>query len=276
MTRTRGCSRSTGPSPRCRRSRRSPIGTALGFQYIYPNNAMTYSCNFLNMLFRPLTDQQYLPHPALEKAVDVLFILHADHEQNASANVMRSIGSAQTDPFACLSGAIAALYGPLHGGANEAVVRMLTRIGGEGQRPRDDQTGKEPRGAPDGLRDTGVYNNYDPRASVIKRIAEDVFEVVPRSPLLDVALELERIALEDEFFVSRKLYPNVDFYSGLIYQAIGLPTEMFPVMFAIPRTVGWLAQWQEMVTDPEQRISRPRQVYTGKCQRQYVRLEERE
>ena len=248
---------------------------SLGFPYIYPNNAMTYSCNFLNMLFRPLTDQQYLPHPALEKAVDVLFILHADHEQNASANVMRSIGSAQTDPFACLSGAIAALYGPLHGGANEAVVRMLTRIGAKDNVPA---MIKRVKNREELLMGFGhrVYNNYDPRASVIKRIAEDVFEVVPRSPLLDVALELERIALEDEFFVSRKLYPNVDFYSGLIYQAIGLPTEMFPVMFAIPRTVGWLAQWQEMVTDPEQRISRPRQVYTGKCQRQYVRLEERE
>jgi citrate synthase len=246
-----------------------------GFPYIYPNNHMTYACNFLNMLFHPLADEQYRPHPALEKAIDVLFILHADHEQNASTNVMRSIGSSQSDPFACLAGAAASLYGPLHGGANEAVVRMLEKIGSKDNVP---DTIKRVKRREERLMGFGhrVYKSYDPRAKVIKEIADEVFKVVPRNPLLDIALELERIALEDDFFVSRSLYPNVDFYSGLIYQAMGFPSELFPVLFAIPRTVGWLAQWQEMITDPEQRISRPRQAYTGSDERSYVPIDERD
>ncbi|MEQ9569511.1 MAG: citrate/2-methylcitrate synthase, partial [Longimicrobiales bacterium] len=210
----------------------------------------------------------------LERALDVLFILHADHEQNCSATTMRVIGSAEADPYSALAGAMAALYGPLHGGANEAVLRMLHRIGDVKNVPDfiDGVKNREERLMGFGHR---VYKSYDPRAAIIKRTAEEVFEVTGRNPLLDIALELERIALEEDFFVSRNLYPNVDFYSGLIYQALGFPVEMFPVLFAIPRTVGWLAQWQEMLEDDEQRIARPRQVFTGRERREFVPVEER-
>ncbi|HJS29208.1 MAG TPA: citrate synthase, partial [Anaerolineales bacterium] len=229
-----------------------------GLPYIYPDNDLSYTGNFLNMMYR-MTEPQFQVNPVLERALDVLFILHADHEQNCSTTAMRVIGSSQADPYSALAGAAAGLYGPLHGGANEAVLRMLDEIGGVSEVPDFIESVKrgERRLMGFGHR---VYKNYDPRASIIKKIADQVFEVTGRSPLLDVALELERIALEDDYFVSRKLYPNVDFYSGIIYQAMGLPVKMFPVMFAIPRTVGWLAQWEEMITDPEQKIARPRQL----------------
>jgi citrate synthase len=218
--------------------------------------------------------KEYKPNPVLERALDVLFILHADHEQNCSATAMRVIGSSESDPFSALSGAMAALYGPLHGGANEAVLRMLNRIGSVDNVPDfiEGVKNREERLMGFGHR---VYKAYDPRASIIKRTADEVFEVTGRNPLLDIALELEKIALNEDFFVSRNLYPNVDFYSGLIYQALGFPVEMFPVLFAIPRTVGWLAQWEEMLEDPEQRISRPRQVYVGEDARDFVALEDR-
>ncbi len=244
-----------------------------GLPYAYPDNDLSYTGNFLNMLFKT-TELKYTPHPVLERALDVLFILHADHEQNCSANAMRSIGSSHADPYSALAGAAAALYGPLHGGANEQVLRMLTEIGSPANIPAYIRRVKagEVRLMGFGHR---VYKNYDPRARIIKQIAYQVFEVTGRNPLLDIALELERIALEDDYFVSRKLYPNVDFYSGIIYQAMGFPVEMFPVLFAIPRTSGWLAQWEEMLQDPEQRISRPRQVYVGADARDYVPVTER-
>jgi citrate synthase len=244
-----------------------------GLPYAYPDNTLSYTGNFLNMMFKT-TEVTYRPHPVLERALDVLFILHADHEQNASTNVMRAIGSTHADPYSALAGAAAALYGPLHGGANEAVLRMLTEIGSPGRVPAYIERVKA--GA---VRLMGfghrVYKHYDPRAQIIKRVAHQVFEVTGPNPLLDIALELERIALADDYFVSRKLYPNVDFYSGLIYQAMGIPVEMFPVLFAIPRTAGWLAQWEEMLSDEEQRISRPRQIYVGADARPYVPLEHR-
>ncbi|WP_417849081.1 citrate synthase [Thalassoglobus sp.] len=244
-----------------------------GHPYVYPNNKLSYTENFLTMMFR-MVGNDYEPNPAIVKALDVLFTLHADHEQNCSASVMRAIGSSEADPYSAWAGAAAALYGPLHGGANEAVLRMLSEIGDVSKVPEYMKKCKNGE-----LRLMGfghrVYKNYDPRARIIKKCADDVFEVTGRNPLLDVALELERIALEDEYFVKRKLYPNVDFYSGLIYQAIGLPVTMFPVLFAIPRTIGWLAQWAESLEDKEQRIQRPRQVFLGERERDYVPMEQR-
>ena len=244
-----------------------------GLPYVYPENSLSYTANFLNMLFR-IGTRDYRPSPVLERALDVLFILHADHEQNCSTTAMRVIGSSQADPYSALAGAMGALYGPLHGGANEAVLRMLARIGSVDNIPAflEGVKKKEERLMGFGHR---VYKAYDPRASIIKRTADEVFEVTGRNELLDIALELERIALNEEYFVERNLYPNVDFYSGIIYQAMGFPVEMFPVLFAIPRAVGWLAQWQEMLEDPEQRIARPRQVYVGSDTRDFVPIEER-
>jgi len=221
-----------------------------------------------------MAEPHYQAEPALEHALEVLFILHADHEQNCSANAMRAIGSSKVDPYSAMAGAAAALYGPLHGGANEAVLRMLTEIGSVDRVPEFIGRVKAGEGKLMGFGHR-VYKNYDPRARIIKEVADEVFEVTGRNRLLDIALELERIALEDEYFVTRKLYPNVDFYSGLIYQSLGLPMEMFPVMFAIPRTAGWLAQWLEGIVDPEQKIARPRQVYTGAEEREYVPFDER-
>ncbi len=240
---------------------------------VYPENELSYTANFLNMLFRA-GEREYRVDPVLERALDVLFILHADHEQNCSTTTMRVIGSAEANPYSALAGAMGALFGPLHGGANEAVVRMLKRIGSTDNIPAFMKGVKDRRERLMGFGHR-VYKAYDPRASIIKRTAGEVFEVTGRNPLLDIALELERIALEDEFFVSRNLYPNVDFYSGLIYQALGFPVEMFPVLFAIPRTVGWLAQWEEMLEDKEQRIARPRQVFTGAARRDFVPIEDR-
>jgi citrate synthase len=240
-----------------------------GFPYVYPDNDLSYTGNFLSMLYK-MTELKYKPEPALERALDVLFILHADHEQNCSANAMRAVGSSGVDPYSALAAAAAALYGPLHGGANEAVLRMLRQIGTTAKVPEFIKLvkgGGEARLMGFGHR---VYKNYDPRARIIKRIADEVFAVTRPNPLLAVALELERIALQDEYFVKRKLYPNVDFYSGLIYEAMGLPVEMFPVLFAIPRTSGWLAQWQEGMGDAEQKIARPRQIYTGHLDRDFV------
>jgi citrate synthase len=247
---------------------------SLGQPYVYPDNDLSYTGNFLSMLFKT-TELKYTPNPVLERALEVLFILHADHEQNCSANAMRSIGSSQPDPYSALAGAAAALYGPLHGGANEEVLRMLAEIGTKANVPAYVERVKKGEVLLMGFGHR-VYKNYDPRAKIIKRIAEDVFQVTGINPLLEIALELERIALQDEYFVKRRLYPNVDFYSGIIYQAMGFPVEMFPVLFAIPRTSGWLAQWQEMLEDKEQRISRPRQIYTGADVRAYIPLEVRE
>jgi citrate synthase len=240
-----------------------------GLPYVYPDNDLTYTGNFLNMMFK-MTEAKYTPNPVLERALDVLFVLHADHEQNCSTNAMRAIGSSRVDPYSAMAGAAAALYGPLHGGANEAVLKMLSHIGDKRNIPKFIQGVKGGEGRLMGFGHR-VYKNYDPRARIIKRVAEEVFEVTGRNRLLDIALELERIALEDEYFISRKLYPNVDFYSGIIYQAMRLPVAMFPVMFAIPRTVGWLAQWQEMITDPEQKIARPRQIFVGQPRRELVK-----
>ncbi len=246
----------------------------LGLPYVYPDNDLSYTGNFLSMLFK-MTEPKYKPNPVLERALDILFILHADHEQNCSTNVMRSIGSSQADPFVCTAGAAAALYGPLHGGANEQVLRMLREIGSKDKVPEFIKRVKSGEGGR--LMGFGhrIYKNYDPRAKIIKKTAEQVFEVTGRNPLLDIAIELERIALEDDYFVKRKLYPNVDFYSGIIYEALGFPTEAFTVLFAIPRTSGWLAQWQEMLLDPEQKIARPRQVYLGYGKRDFVPIEKR-
>jgi len=237
-----------------------------GLRYIYPDNDLSYTGNFLHMMFK-MTDAKYTPNPTLDHALDILFILHADHEQNCSTNAMRAIGSSCVDPYSAMAGAAAALYGPLHGGANEEVLKMLSRIDDTGNIPEFIQRVKNGEGKLMGFGHR-VYKNYDPRARIIKRVADEVFAVTGRNRLLDVALELERIALEDEYFISRKLYPNVDFYSGIIYQAMGLPEAMFPVMFAIPRTVGWLAQWQEMINDQEQKIARPRQIFVGQSRRE--------
>ncbi len=245
----------------------------MGFPYIYPDNDLSYAGNFLNMIFK-MTEQKYRPDPVLERALDVLFILHADHEQNCSTNTMRAIGSAHADPYVALAGAAAALYGPLHGGANEAVVRMLAKIGSIANIPGFMASVKRGEGKLMGFGHR-VYKNFDPRSKIVKQLAYDVFEVTGRNPLIDIAVELERIALEDEYFISRKLYPNVDFYSGIIYQAMKLPTPMFPVLFAIPRTVGWLAQWAELLSDSEQKIARPRQVYIGPSARDYTAIEQR-
>jgi citrate synthase len=245
----------------------------IGRPFVLPDNELSFSGNFLNMLFK-MTEPRYTPHPVLERALDVLFILHADHEQNCSTSAMRNIGSSQVDPYSALAGAAAALYGPLHGGANEAVLRMLKEIGSKANIPGFIKRVKAGEGRLMGFGHR-VYKSYDPRATIIKRMADLVFEVTGKNPWLEMALELERIALEDEYFVSRKLYPNVDFYSGLIYQAMGFPVDMFPVLFAIPRTAGWMAQWEEMLTDPEQKIARPRQIYTGSAPRDYVARDKR-
>jgi citrate synthase len=246
---------------------------SLGLPYVYPDNELDYTANFMTMLWKKV-EPKYAANPVLARALDVLFILHADHEQNCSTNVMRCVGSALADPFVTTASAAAALSGPLHGGANEAVLDMLKAIGSIERIPAFIEGVKAGHGKLMGFGHR-VYKNYDPRARIIKRIAEEVFEVTGRNPLLDIALEVERIALEDDFFVQRKLYPNVDFYSGIIYQAMGFQPDMFTVMLAIPRTVGWLAQWQEMLEDPEQKIARPRQIYTGPHRREFPTMQER-
>ena len=245
----------------------------IGRPFNYPDRTLGYTGNFLYMLDY-MNERDYAVHPTLSRALSILFILHADHEQNCSTSTMRAIGSSRVDPYSAMAGAAAALYGPLHGGANEAVLRMLTEIGSVSAIPEYIEKVKkgEMRLMGFGHR---VYKNYDPRASIIKKVAYDVFDVTGSNPLIDIAVELERIALSDDYFVSRKLYPNVDFYSGIIYQAMGFPVDMFPVLFAIPRASGWLAQWIEMVEDPEQRITRPRQIYLGPEQRDYSPVEER-
>jgi len=244
-----------------------------GLPYVMPDNDLSYSGNFMNMLWK-MAEPRYQPNPILEKALDVLFILHADHEQNCSANAMRSVASSEADPYVSAAGATAALFGPLHGGANEQVLRMLRQIGSKDKIPQFVQDVKDRKALLMGFGHR-VYKNYDPRARIIKRLAEQVFEVTGRNPLLDMAMELERIALEDEFFVKRKLYPNVDFYSGIIYEAMGFPTDFFTVLFAIPRMSGWLAQWQELIMDQEQKIARPRQIYTGIAIRDFEPMEKR-
>jgi citrate synthase len=246
----------------------------MGQPYVYPDNDLDYPGNFLGMMYK-MTELKYEPDPRLSRALDVLFILHADHEQNASTSAVRSVGSTQVDPYTAVAAGVAALYGPLHGGANEAALRMLARIGSVENIPsflEGVKAGNE-RLMGFGHR---VYKNYDPRARIIRKHLDAVFEVRGKSPLLDVAVELEKRALDDDYFTSRKLYPNVDFYSGLIYEALGLPVAMFPVMFAIGRTSGWIAQWLEMISDSEQKIARPRQIYTGERDRDYVPIEQRD
>lgn len=245
----------------------------MGLPYVYPDNELSYCGNFLSMMFK-MTEAKYKPNPAIEKAIDVLFILHADHEQNCSTSAMRNVASSHPDPYSAAAAAIAALYGPLHGGANEAVLEMLADIGSVDKIPQYIERAKKGEFRLMGFGHR-VYKAYDPRAAIIKDIAHDVFEVTGKNPLLDIALELERIALEDDYFVRRRLYPNVDFYSGLIYQSIGLPTSMFTVLFAIARMAGWLAQWLELLNDPETRIARPRQVYLGEDERKYVAMSRR-
>jgi citrate synthase len=245
----------------------------LGYPYVYPDNDLSYTENFMNMLWK-MVEPKYQAHPALARALDILFILHADHEQNCSANTMRAVGSSHADPFVATAAAAAALSGPLHGGANEEVLKMLDEIGSKNNVPAYVKQLKEGHGKLMGFGHR-IYKNYDPRARIIKWAADQVFQVTGRNPKLDIALELERIALEDEYFIKRKLYPNVDFYSGIMYQAMGFKPEMFTVLFAIPRTVGWLAQWQEMLEDPEQKIARPRQIYTGHPGREFVPREKR-
>jgi citrate synthase len=245
----------------------------VGFPYVYPDNDLSYTENFMNMLWK-MVEPKYAAQPAIARALDILFILHADHEQNCGTNAMRSVSSSQTDPYLSMASAAAALAGPLHGGANEEVLRMLDEIGSKDKVPAYIKKVKE-----GGFKLMGfghrIYKNYDPRAKIIRWCAEQVFEVTGRNQKLDIALELERIALEDEYFVKRKLYPNVDFYSGIMYQAMGFRPEMFTVLFAIPRTAGWLAQWQELITDPEQKIARPRQIYTGHEVREFIPMEKR-
>ena len=245
----------------------------VGMPFAYPDNDLSYAGNFLNMMFKG-TEVTYKPHPVLERALDVLFILHADHEQNCSTSAMRGVGSAHADPYSTMAAAAAALYGPLHGGANEEVLRMLREIGSKDKVPAYIERVKRGEVKLMGFGHR-IYKNYDPRARIIKRVAEEVFAVTGKNPLIDLALELERIALQDDYFVSRKLYPNVDFYSGIIYEAMRFPVDMFPVLFAIGRTPGWLAQWQEMLMDKEQKIARPRQVYVGAPQRSYQPIEKR-
>jgi len=246
---------------------------SIGMPYAYPDNDLSYTGNFLNMLLK-MTELKYKPNPALERAIDVLFILHADHEQNCSTSAMRGVGSSQVDPYSAIAAATAALYGPLHGGANEAVIRMLMEIASKENVPAYIKRVKAGE-----LRLMGfghrIYKNYDPRAKIVREVANEVFEVTGPNPLLEIALELERIALADDYFISKKLYPNVDFYSGIIYQAMGFPMDMFPVLFAIPRTSGWLAQWIEMLQDDDQKIARPRQIYLGPEERDYVPVSER-
>lgn len=245
----------------------------MGLPFNYPDNDLSYAGNFLNMMFK-MTESKYKPNKAIEKAIDVLFILHADHEQNCSASAMRNVGSSHPDPYSATAAAIGALYGPLHGGANEAVLEMLSEIGSKDKIPQFIERAKKGEFRLMGFGHR-VYKAYDPRAQIIKDIAHDVFEETGANPLLDIALELEKIALEDEYFVKRRLYPNVDFYSGLIYQSMGLPTSMFTVLFAIARTAGWLAQWLEFLNDPEARIARPRQVYLGEGERDFVPMGKR-
>ena len=246
---------------------------SVGFPYVYPDNDLTYPENFMNMLWK-MVEPKYAANPVIARALDILFILHADHEQNCSANTMRAVGSSQADPYLTTAAAAAALAGPLHGGANEEVLRMLDEIGSKSNVPAYIKKIKEGKGKLMGFGHR-IYKNYDPRAKIIKWTADRVFEVTGHNAKLEIALELERIALQDEYFVQRKLYPNVDFYSGIIYQAMGFRPEMFTVLFAIPRTAGWLAQWQEMITDPEQKIARPRQIYTGHESRKFVPIEQR-
>jgi citrate synthase len=245
----------------------------LGMPYVYPDNDLSYPGNFLNMLFRT-SETRYRPNPTLERALDILFILHADHEQNCSTNTVRGVGSSHVDPYSAAAAAIAALYGPLHGGANEEVVRMLHEIGSVQKVP---DFIKRVKAGETKLMGFGhrVYKNYDPRARIIKRVAYEVFDLMGKNPLLEIALECERIALEDEYFIKRKLYPNVDFYTGLIYQSMGFPMTMFPVLFAIPRMSGWISQWEELLLDPEQKIARPRQIYLGYDTRSYAPIEQR-
>ena len=246
---------------------------SLGYPYVYPDNELSYTANFMNMLWK-MVEPKYQANAQLARALDILFILHADHEQNCSANVMRSVGSSQADPFVSVAAAAAALSGPLHGGANEEVLRMLDEIGSKDKVWSYLEQVKAGHGKLMGFGHR-IYKNYDPRAQIIKWAANQVFEVTGRNPKLEIALELERIALEDDYFVKRRLYPNVDFYSGIMYQAMGFQPDLFTVLFAIPRTVGWLAQWQEMVQDPEQKIARPRQVYIGSEQRDFLPIERR-
>jgi citrate synthase len=246
----------------------------MGLPYVYPDNELSYPENFLSMMFKK-TEMRYDPDSRLSKALDVLFILHADHEQNCSTNAVRGVGSSQVDPYSAVAAGVAALYGPLHGGANESVLRMLRRI-------------EKPENIPDFLEGVKnreeklmgfghrVYKNYDPRARIIKKHVDEVLEATEHNPLVEIATELEKHALDDDFFTSRKLYPNVDFYSGLIYEALEIPTEMFTVIFAIPRTSGWVSQWMEMNDDSEQKIARPRQIYTGERERTYVTIDDRE
>jgi citrate synthase len=244
-----------------------------GLPYVYPDNELSYTGNLLQMLFK-MGERIYQPNPVLERALDVLFILHADHEQNCSTNAVRSVGSSRVDPFSAVAAGVAALYGPLHGGANEAVIDMLREIGSVDKVPAAIKDVKAGKGRLMGFGHR-VYRNYDPRGTIIKQLAYEVFEVTGKNPLIDIALELERIALQDDYFTSRKLYPNVDFYSGIIYQAMGFPLTMFPVLFAIPRVSGWLAQWAEMARDAEQKISRPRQLYVGEGTRHWLPIERR-
>ena len=246
---------------------------SVGFPYVYPDNDLTYSENFMNMLWK-MVEPKYAANPVIARALDILFILHADHEQNCSTNAMRAVGSSHADPYLSTAAAAAALSGPLHGGANEEVLRMLDEIGTKANVPAYIKKIKEGHGRLMGFGHR-VYKNYDPRAKIIKWAADRLFEVTGRSAKIEIALELERIALEDDYFVSRKLYPNVDFYSGIMYQAMGFRPEMFTVLFAIPRTTGWLAQWQEMLTDAEQKIARPRQVWIGHETRNFVPIEQR-
>src|SRR5690242_16564971 len=246
---------------------------SLGMPYAYPDNELSYCANFLNMLFRT-SEAKYRPNPTLERTLDILFTLHADHEQNCSSTAMRGVGSSHVDPYSAIAAATSALYGPLHGGANEEVLRMLVDIGSVNNVP---SYIKRVKGGEKKLMGFGhrVYKNYDPRARIVKHLAYEVFDVMGRNPLVDIALEVERIALEDDYFVTRRLYPNVDFYTGLIYQSMGFPVTMFPVLFAIPRTSGWMAQWHEMLLDAEQKIARPRQVYIGYDKRPYVPMDQR-
>jgi citrate synthase len=246
---------------------------SVGFPYVYPDNDLTYPENFMNMLWK-MVEPKYAANPVIARALDILFILHADHEQNCSANAMRAVGSSQTDPYLATAAAAAALSGPLHGGANEEVLHMLDEIGSKDNVPAYIKKIKEGKGKLMGFGHR-IYKNYDPRAKIIKWTADRVFEVTGKNTKLEIALELERIALQDDYFVQRKLYPNVDFYSGIMYQAMGFRPEMFTVLFAIPRTCGWLSQWQEMITDPEQKIARPRQVWIGHETRDFVPIEKR-
>jgi citrate synthase len=246
---------------------------SVGFPYVYPDNDLTYPENFMNMLWK-MVEPKYAANPVIARALDILFILHADHEQNCSANAMRAVGSSQTDPYLATAAAAAALSGPLHGGANEEVLHMLDEIGSKDNVPAYIKKIKEGKGKLMGFGHR-IYKNYDPRAKIIKWTADRVFEVTGHNTKLEIALELERIALQDEYFVQRRLYPNVDFYSGIMYQAMGFRPEMFTVLFAIPRTAGWLAQWQEMITDPEQKIARPRQVWIGHETREFIPMDKR-